>query len=361
MLTSLQRFKNPGGPVIFLLLAVIVFGCGKTDSATSSFFTTRGVVLSVEDLRSLDWPERAKESGLTTIATHVTPGQVAAFIQSEKGQEFLKKCHALGLEVEHELHAMNDLLPRTLFEKDSMMFRMNKEGRRVADFNLCVHSERAVETVCNNAVKYAVLLKPTTGRYFYWIDDGRPMCHCSKCILYSDSEQALILENSIIKALKTVDPDATLAHLAYLNTLPPPVKIKPEAGIFLEFAPIQRSWAQPLCNESASVVRTDSLVRTNADLLKLLDGNLEVFGKQNAQILEYWLDVSLFSQWRKPAKQLPWNNEVFLNDIDVYAKRGIKHITSFAVYIDEIYLKTYRDISFINEYGAGLESYEGND
>lgn len=345
---------------MFLLLSMIFSGCGKPDAA-SSYFTTRGVVLSVEDLGSLDWPERAKESGLTTIATHVTPSQVAGFIQSGKGQQFLKKCRTLGLEVEHELHAMNDLLPRQLFKEDSMMFRMNKEGRRVADFNLCVHSEKAVETVCKNAVKYAVMLKPTTGRYFYWIDDGRPMCHCSKCILYSDSEQALILENDIIKALKTVDPDATLAHLAYLNTLPPPIKIKPEPGIFLEFAPIQRSWAQSLRNESASVTRLDSLVETNGDLLKLLDANLEVFGKQDAQILEYWLDVSLFSEWRKPAKQLPWNKEVFLDDIDVYAKRGIKHITSFAVYVDEIYLKTYRDISFIREYGQGLDSYKKTD
>jgi hypothetical protein len=356
-----HALKHAAFAVFLLLLVLAVLCCNNPDPASPSYFTTRGVVLSVEDLGSIDWPERAKQSGLTTIATHVTPSQVAAFIQSEKGREFLTKCEALGLEVEHELHAMNDLLPRELFDKDSMMFRMNKKGKRVADFNLCVHSERAVETVCRNAVKYAVLLKPTTGRYFYWIDDGRPMCHCSECILYSDSEQALILENRIIKALKTVDPNATLAHLAYLNTLPPPVKVKPEPRIFLEFAPIQRFWTQSLRNDSASVARIDSLVKTNNDLLTLLDANLEVFGRQNAQILEYWLDVSLFSEWRKPAKQLPWNKEVFLNDIDVYAERGIKHITSFAVYTDELYLKTYKDISFINEYGEGLELYKKSD
>lgn len=345
---------------IFVVLAILFFSAfinPKVDDA--SFFTTRGVVLSVEDLSTVDWAKKAKEAGLTTVATHITPSQVAAFIQSPKGQAFLKQCKELGLEVEHELHAMNDLLPRALFKTDSTMFRMNKEGKRVADFNLCVHSERALETVSTNAVKFAKILTPTTGRYFYWIDDGRPMCHCNQCIVYSDSEQALIVENRIMKALRAIDPKARLAHLAYLNTMVPPVKVKPEPGIFLEFAPIQRSWEQSLSVLNARVEKTDNdPVPTHGQLLELLDQNLKVFGKENAQVLEYWLDVSLFSKWKKPAVKLPWNEEVFRKDIDVYAKRGIRNITSFAVYIDDDYLKKYKDISFINEYGTALKYYK---
>ena len=78
---------------------------------------------------------------------------------------------------------------------------MNEQGERSPDFNCCVHSSKAMETVCENAVKYAGILKPTTGRYFYWMDDGRPMCRCSRCRVYSDSEQALILENEVLRAL----------------------------------------------------------------------------------------------------------------------------------------------------------------
>ena len=347
--------------ILVLITTFLIVSCAPQQTTTEQqpHFTTRGLVLSVEDLSTLDWPTKAKEAGLTTIATHVTPSQVAAFIQSPKGQAFLKQCNELGLEVEHELHAMNDLVPRDLFTEDSTMFRMNEEGRRVADFNLCVHSEKALATASKNARKYAAILKPTTGRYFYWIDDAKPMCYCDQCSRYSDSEQALILENRLIKELKSIDPDATLAHLAYINTMIAPKKVKPEPGIFLEFAPIQRSWKTSLADTAAKVERADylSATQTHADILKLLDDNLKVFGKENAQVLEYWLDVSQFSNWKRPAVKLPWNEDVFAKDIDLYAKRGIRKITTFAVYVDSAYINTYGDTRFVQEYGEGLRGF----
>ena len=343
---------------VFVTAIFFLAACNNAEKADDQFFKTRGVVLAVEDLSTVDWPKKASESGINTIATHITPSQVAEFIQSPKGQQFLSQCKDLGIEVEHELHAMNDLLPRALFTEDSTMFRMNKEGRRVADYNLCVHSEKALNIASDNAVKYARILTPTTGRYFYWIDDNMPMCHCEECGQYSDSEQALILENHMISRLRKFDPKATLAHLAYGNTLEAPRKVKPEPGIFLEFAPIQRSFTQPMSDHEAKVIKlTDQAAKTHGHLLRMLDENLEVFGKENAQVLEYWLDVSLFSGWRKPAKELPWNPEVFKDDIEVYADRGIRNITTFAVYIDSAYLETYKDVAFIREYGEGLESY----
>jgi hypothetical protein len=319
------------------------------------FFVTHGIILDVNDLSTVDWPKLAKESGINTIGCHVTPSQVATFIESNKGKQFLKDCKKYGINVEYELHALSDLLPRDLFKEDSTMFRMNEEGKRVADYNLCVHSEKALNIICDNVVKYSKILKPTTGRYFYWIDDGVPMCYCPKCKNYSESEQSLILENRIIKALRSeVDNYASLAHLAYHRTLEAPVKIKPEDGVFLEFAPFHRKWDKPI-NE-LNVKRNDVEI-THGDYLKYLDDNLKVFPKETAQVLEYWLDVSLFSNWKKPAVQLPWNKEVFMSDIDTYAKRGIRHITTFGVYMDNVYFNNYPDVSFLREYGGGLKQY----
>jgi hypothetical protein len=341
-----------------LALAALVFACGQSAS-DESYFKTRGVVLTVDDLRTVDWPKKAKEAGLTTVATHIFPRQVVEFIQSPKGQQFLDECKALGIEVEHELHAMNDLLPRELFAEDSTMFRMNEEGKRVADWNLCVHSEKALDVAARNAVEFAKILTPTTGRYFYWIDDGRPMCYCELCSGYSDSEQALILENHMLKALREFDANATLAHLAYANTLEAPRRVKPEPGVFLEFAPIQRSFDKPLAEGNARVVRMEEdPAKTHADLLRYLDDNLAVFGKEDAQVLEYWLDVSLFSRWKKPAVKLPWNPDVFRSDVDLYGKRGIRHVTTFAAYIDSAYVNTHKDLGFLQEYGQGLASYQ---
>ena len=323
--------------------------------AAEAFFKTRGVVLVPDDLTTWPWPQKAKEVGLSTIGTHITPRQVTTFVKTEAGQKFLEDCGRLGLEVEHELHAMRDLLPRELFEKDPRMFRMGKNGERVADCNLCVHSAAALAVACENAVRYAEILRPTTGRYFYWIDDAKPMCHCAKCRGLSDSDQALILENRLLGALRRVDGRATLAHLVYVNTLPPPTQVKPEAGIFVEFAPYRRRYDMPLARRDGHLCPG---ARTHGEQLDLLDANLEVFGTAGAQALEYWIDVSRFSGFTKPDRRpkIPWNEEVFLDDLDTYGSRGIKHVTSFAVRLDGPYVKRHGEPP-LKQYAGGLSQW----
>ena len=71
-------------------------------------------------------------------------------------------------------------------------------------------------------------------------------------------------------------------------------------------------------------------------------------------ILEYWLDVSLFSGWKKPAVELPWRKDVFLSDVQTYASLGIRNVTSFAVYMDSAYWAAYPDTTPLREYGEGL-------
>ena len=156
----------------------------------------------------------------------------------------------LGLEVEYELHAMKELLPRRLFRKDEGLFRMDETGQRNPDANLCVHSQAALEIAAENAVAIARTLRPTTGRYFYWGDDGKPWCRCPECEGLSDSDQATLLENHLLRALRGHDPRASLAHLAYLNSLSPPAKVKPEPGVFLEYAPIKRRYDTPYEKQS---------------------------------------------------------------------------------------------------------------
>lgn len=320
------------------------------------FFKTRGVVIVPNDLTLEDWPERARRANLTTIALHHgnSPRAVEKAIQSQRGQEFLDKCRQLELEVEYELHAIRQLLPRNLFEKDPSMFRMNEKGQRVPDVNLCVHSKTGVEIVCENAVKYGQTLRPTTGRYFYWIDDNKPMCRCLRCRDLSDSDQSLMLENQMLKALRNFDPRAKLAHLAYGNTLKPPTRIKPKPGVFLEFAPIP---PRPL---KKMLRKTDPdfvwLGVTGVQYIEALDANLQVFDETTAQVLEYWLDVSRWSNYRIggwPLSKVPWDDSVVQSDLDIYGSRGIRHITTFAACIDATYVKQFGDPP-LDQYGAAL-------
>jgi hypothetical protein len=320
------------------------------DGSGQPALLTRGVVLVPEDLTLADWPERVKSARLTTIGIHHpnSPQAVIDWTRTTAGQRFLGSCRKLGLDVEFELHAMRELLPRSRFSKNPEFFRRDEKGNRNPDANCCPHSDRALEVIAENAVRIAKALRPTTGRCFYWGDDGRPWCSCPECKGLVPSEQALLVENRIVRALRTIDPGATLAHLAYTNTLAPPKQVKPDPGIFLEYAPIKRRYDIPYKQQTAP---------GHPDALSALDANLEVFRTDTAQVLEYWLDVSRFSGWRRPAVKLPWRRDVVESDITTYGSRGIRHITSFAVYVDAEYHQRYGEPIFIREYGESLSAF----
>ena len=326
----------------------LLWGC----AAEAPFFKMRGVVLATEDLETVDWPRLAHENGINTIGTHITPEQVLAFWDTDKGKQFRDGCKKYGIKVEHELHAMKSLLPRNLYMQDSTMFRMDEKGRRVADFNCCPSSSRALDTIAAKALYYARKLPSTNHRYYYWLDDGAPVCRCASCSQYTPSEQALIIENHIIKALRTWDRKAMLAHLAYVSSLEAPRKVKPAEGIFLEFAPFIRVMNRALTD--TTVVKEG---KVNAHNLRCLRDNLEVFPVETAVVLDYWLDVSMASLWKKPAVKLPWHPEVFKADVETYAKLGIRNVTSFAVYMDSEYFKNYPLTDDIRDYGQTLKTY----
>jgi hypothetical protein len=298
-----------------------------------------------------EWPTLAKDAGLTTLGVHSGGGgqsdllsRCIDFVKSSEGQKFLERCDKLGLHVEYEIHAMEDLLPRELFDKDPTMFRMDEKGQRIRKFNCCVHSKNALEVICKNVIDFARLCRPTSRRYFLWIDDGKFMCRCPKCRGFSDSEQALMLENRMLEALRTVEKKASLAHLAYARTLQPPVRIKPDPGIFLEYAPIKRDYTIPYEKQG----------KEYQENLTMLDANLKVFPLETAQVLEYWTDVSKFSGWSRPFRKLPWRPDVFLADVRTYKTKGIRHITAFGCGFDRDYFDRYGTPP-IAEYGAGLQ------
>ena len=199
-------------------------------------------------------------------------------------------------------------------------------------------------TICaERAAALARSLRPTAGRWFLWGDDGGGWCRCPHCRGLSDSDQALLWEHSVLAGLRSVDPELTLAHLAYHNTLAAPTQVRPEPGIFLEYAPIHRTYDQPYAHQTGDA----------ADALEHLDANLAVFDAATAQVLEYWLDESRFSSWRRPAVALPWRPDVMAADLATYAARGIRHATSFAVWLDEAYRQAHGEPP-VAEYGQLL-------
>lgn len=334
-----------------VVFALLVSCAGRQDSATP-YFEMRGVSVAWDDVRNpdaIDWISILKENHINTISVSSTD------YQSKDYLEFKQKCIDAGLDFEYEEHAMSWLLPRELFDTHPEYFRMDEHGVRQKDGNGCPSNSEALKIIMGNVEDFAKKHTPTNHKYYTWLFDGGDICHCEKCRNLNASDQGLIFENHIIKALKKFDSEAQLAHLAYHTTTPAPSVIKPEKDIFLEFAPFYRRWDKPLSERNA--IR-DGQVWTHGDYLKMLEDNLKIFPSETAQVLEYWMDVSQRSGWKKPAVRLQWYNDVYLDDLKTYASYGIRNITCYAVYVDENYVKSYGDLSFIRDYGQGMWNYK---
>lgn len=328
----------------------------KTDGAITddgeTFFKMRGIVASWNDVRNpakIDYIKIAKENGINTFSIF------NADRNSEDWKIFVKRCAEANIDIQYQEHMLAFVLPRDLFDEHPEYFRMDENGNRVNDANGCPSSAGALAEVYKNAIKIGKNYVPTNNRYYFWMDDGGGICHCDQCKDYNASDQALIFENEIIKALKEINPDAMLSHLCYHNTVEPPSQIKPQEDIFLEFAPFTRSWEAPL---SDTWIKSSRSNLTHADYLKALKENLKIFPVETAQVLEYWMDLSLFSNWDPDnLVELPWNKEVFLDDLNTYASLGIRNIVSYTVYIGPDYVDQFGDTSFLEEYGQGLLNY----
>ncbi len=329
----------------------------QNKNSKKNIYHNKGILLFPADVDSVpEWPRMAKEAGLNTIGLHPGGGHLHGitkglenWVEGSKGKTFLANCRKHGIEVEYEIHAVKELLPRALFSKDPSMFR-SVGGKRVQADNLCVHSHDALKELSKNVVRLSKAAKPTTGRYYYSPDDGRGMCRCFACKEYSDSEQCLMMELYLQKELEKIDPKATVSHLCYANTLSPPVKIKPNNKIFLEFAPIARSY-----DKSYSVQENSKQGWAH------LKANLKLFSPETAQVLEYWVDVSKWSNWKRPFKPLPWDNmlgKVINDDVRFYQSMGIVHFTSFGNGLDGYYKENYGFGNTIKEYGQAFHQKE---
>jgi hypothetical protein len=318
----------------------------------------RGIVLSLYDLHKY-WPQWLSEAGLNVFALHnwradnnheLSINEIIEYIQSYKGERYLAELKAAGMEIEYELHALSWLLPRKLYDRHPQWFRMNQEGIRIPDGNFCPSNNEALEFIAENAVKLAQILKPTTNRYYMWPDDGRFWCNCDKCRELSASDQNLITMNHILKALRRTNPGAMLACLAYMNTLnSPPTKVRPLEGIFLEFTGPGVLINSRECERILSV-------REYGNFLDTLKLQLDSFGPENAQVLEYWLDASAFSKWSKPARKLPFDRKTIFDDIGCYHSMGFKSVTTFGVFLDSEYYARYGKPP-VDEYGKCLGEY----
>ena len=311
----------------------------------------KGIVIAPDDFIGVNWGEEMKELNLNTLGIHSGEGQGVNCLTRLKQTtdcDFQENILNYGVDYEYELHTGSSLLPRELFDEHPEYFAYNPTlNKRTDSCNWCPSSEEAMRIVCDNAVKMAKKLAPSSHRYFFWGDDAAGWCHCEKCSHLNDADQELMVSNHIAKALKGIDPEAQVAFLAFEKSLKKPFEIKPDDNVFMEFAPMQRCYLHSIDDASCAV---------NRDHLKILEELLEIFPPEKVHILEYWLDSSLYSNWQKPARKPLFIHDVVKRDIQTYYSLGIRSITTFAVYMDGEYFKIHgeAELDFYAEQLASL-------
>ncbi|MBQ2988967.1 MAG: DUF4838 domain-containing protein [Clostridia bacterium] len=297
---------------------------------------TASLLIHPEEL-SREWIDRCAELGIPTLALHPVGGVRAPMtmklmldrLETPEYRLLLDEAAEKGLAIEYEMHAARYFLPAREFEKHPEWFRMDENGARVRDMNCCASNEEALDFIAGRAAEAASRLYRSTHRYFFWLDDAHDaFCHCPHCAEYSSSDQQMIVMNRILRELRKTDPEATLAYLAYYSTLTPPRRIKPDEGIFLEYAPIDRDHHTPL-----SQAGNEKNISQSLYIRELL----QTFGAKNAKVLDYWLDNSLFSDWKKPPKPFVADEKVIHADFDYYSDLGFRDISCFACYLGADY------------------------
>jgi hypothetical protein len=316
----------------------------------------RGILIGAQDFGSF-WIDLASAAALTTLGLHPVPGlpeddyrSLESLIARMRTEPFLAQVRELGargIELTVEAHAMRWLLPRNHFEAHPEWFRMNEEGARTPDLNLCPSSEpalRVVESRTEEAVERIIEISDGH-RYHLWMDDNSRYCHCLHCQDLSASDQALLVYNGMLRGVRRADPQGTLAYLAYQQTLEAPARVAPSPGIFLEFAPVDRDSRFPMASP---------MIAKNVAVGSSIPELLACFGKEGSQILEYWMDDSYFYRWTLPYGELPFYRGVVRKDIRYYRSLGFQNITSFACGLNGEYEEEYGTPP-VEEYGMILE------
>ena len=295
-----------------------------------------GILIHPEELTKKQI-DRVKKLGINTLALHPRGGEKAhealsemlSMLENAEFKAMLDYASDLGIKIEYEFHAASYLLPRELFNEHPEYFRMDENSERTSFLNFCISNQDALDIVAKRAVELAKKLYKSTPNYYFWLDDVKnKSCHCPKCRELSSSDQQLTVMNAIVNELKKFDENARLAYLAYFECIETPSTVQPADGVFLEYAPIERDMHKRLSE-------TDGNEKDKITAL------LSYFGKERSKVLEYWLDNSLFSKWKKPPVRFSPDNELIKDDINYYLGLGFENITSFACFLGDDYEELY--------------------
>lgn len=291
----------------------------------------RGIVLcpyTCLNFNEVDWVLLAKKAEINLIGIHSGGGGfenkklvkvVENMVALRDGGNLVQQASESGVNIEYELHAISTaLLSRHYFKQHPEWFIYDfRKGGRTPSFNCCPSSKVGLKFIGGNARALVKRFPATTGRYFLWSDDASYWCHCTKCFHFTNSDQEMMMMNKLLQSIRKDQPTARLAYLAYSQQMEPPQAVKPDQGIFLEYAPSARCYLHAINDQKCSVNR-----KAWSELLALL----KMFKVEETHVLEYWLDLK---------RRFIIKPQVIRADIKAYNEIGIHSITTFVTFNPE--------------------------
>jgi hypothetical protein len=226
--------------------------------------------------------------------------------------ELLPDLARRGIAVEYGGHVLPLLLPRELFAQHPEYFPQSPQGERTDYGNLCSSSAAALELASAHAVQWVRECSEMRVAHLWGADLWKGgWCHCAACRGVTVQEQSLRVCNAVARALAEAGVARPVCYLAYHDTIAPDLRLRPEAGVTVEFAPRERCYGHALADPSCATNRPYAAALQR--YAELFDGRVRVF--------EYYADAILFCGCAVPL------TEVIERDLAYYHRLGVREIT----------------------------------
>ncbi|MEN6536431.1 MAG: DUF4838 domain-containing protein [Bryobacteraceae bacterium] len=259
------------------------------DTVQVPSFRKRGIVVFASTPGFASLVDFAAKVKLNTIGLHDTSKEYDAYSLASKA------IGARGLTIDAERHLFGE--------------------------RFCPDDTAALATEKERFKSYIATLPSQLNDFFLWVADKElPPCASPKYRNYSVSDLVMYFSNEIAQTLRRTRPQGRYAYLAYLGTEPPPKNVKPGPGVLLEWAPMRQCFAHSFDDPDCPMNRA---YRQN------IEGYLKLFKPEDAQVLGYWLDDTLFN--RTGYGRLPYRPDVLKADLTYLHKLRVPDVTTFGV------------------------------
>jgi Domain of unknown function (DUF4838) len=214
--------------------------------------------------------------------------------------------------------------------------------KRVLGHNFCSRKRSIFKNSQEKMFNYIENLPFSNKNLYCWQSDQYiERCKCKIDKKKRTSDLLLQRLNLFINNPKILGKK-NLAFFAHLGTWRVPRIHYPHPNIFLELAPVHRCFSHSI---------NDQFCKINKKVVKPeIEAFLKRFSVETTQVLDYWLDASLFGRmefknfgWAFSFGQgrIPHIPRILQKDLLYYQGLKIQKIMSFAVGLDEKYLQNF--------------------